>query len=107
MYKNCSGFTLVEAIASLSLLLFITAILLPIMTQIMVERENAVLKSQAQQLLNSELSEDAVQQEKTVIVAGMTYSVFWTKEENEMEKVCVQWRDYAGRTVKRCGYAKK
>ena len=107
MCKNCNGFTFVEAIVSLALLLFITAALLPLVTHIMVERKNAALKSEAQQLLNAEMNNGDRVSEKTVTMKGIVYTISWTNEGNGIKKACVRWNDYADRTVERCGYVKR
>lgn len=107
MSKSCNGFTFVEAIVSLALLLFITTALLPLVTHIMVERQNAALKSQAQQLLNDEMSNNDRFIEKTVTIRGVVYTVSWTNEGNKIKKACVRWNDYVGRIVERCGYVKQ
>ncbi len=108
MCKKCNGFTFVEAVISLALLLFVTTTLLPLLTHMMVERENAALKSKAQQLLNVELSKgDEVPIEKTVTNGEIIYTIHWTNEGDGMKKACVRWQDYVGRMVERCGYVKR
>ncbi|MBA2873458.1 competence type IV pilus minor pilin ComGE [Thermaerobacillus caldiproteolyticus] len=109
MSKKCSGFTFIEALVSLALLLFVTAFLLPSFTHIMIERENTVLKSRAQQLLQAALreQEDEEQGEKTVTDGRITYVIQWNSEEEGMRKACVHWQDYVGRNMERCGYAKR
>ncbi|GGJ62654.1 competence protein ComGE [Anoxybacillus voinovskiensis] len=106
MYKNCNGFTFIEALVSLAVLLVITTTLLPLVTQIMVERHNVALKNEAEQLLYAEMNRDA-QNDKIVAVGKVTYAIFWTELGNGMKKVCVRWNDEMNRTVERCGYVKK
>lgn len=106
MCKSSNGFTLLETIMSLSLLLFTTAFLLPVLTHVMVERGNLELKSRAQQILNEELNSGEMAAEKTVTAAGVAYDIFWQKE-NGMWQVCVHWRDGLERTAERCAYVKK
>ncbi|MCZ0754640.1 competence type IV pilus minor pilin ComGE [Anoxybacillus sp. J5B_2022] len=107
MYKNCNGFTFVEALVASAVLLMITIALLPLLTQIMVERHNVALKNKAQQLLHAEMNRDAQPADKTVTVAGVTYAISWTEVGNGMRKACVRWNDYVSRTVERCEYVKK
>ncbi|ANB61580.1 hypothetical protein [Anoxybacteroides amylolyticum] len=106
MCKNCSGFTFVEALVSLAGLLVITMTLLPLLTQIMVERHNVALKNEAVQLLDAEINRD-VQIDKIVTVGEVTYAISWTELGNGMKKACARWNDDMNRTVERCEYVKK
>jgi len=106
MFKNCNGFTFIEALVSLAVLLVITTTLLPLLTQIMVERHNVALKNEAEQLLYAEMNRDT-QHDKIVAVGKVTYAIFWTELGSGMKKVCVRWNDEMNRTVERCGYVKK
>jgi competence protein ComGE len=107
MCKKCSGFTLVEAVFALALLLVITTVLLPLFTQIMVERQNIALKAKAQQILDEALYEENIQPETTVVDERTTFVIRSDHEESDMWKVCVRWNDYAGRSAERCGYVKR
>ncbi|ANB55501.1 hypothetical protein GFC29_1694 [Anoxybacillus sp. B7M1] len=106
MHKSCKGFTLVETVIALSLLLFVTTILLPAITQVMMERQNQALKSHAQQLLNKEMGNQEPVIEKAVVVEGVEYKVLRSHNENGVMKICIQWHDYMGRKAERCGYYK-
>lgn len=106
MYKNCNGFTFVEALVASAVLLMITIALLPLLTQTMVERHNVALKNEAVQLLYAEMNRD-VQMDKTVTVGNVTYAISWTELGGGMKKACVRWNDDMNRTVERCGYVKK
>ncbi|BDG46535.1 MULTISPECIES: competence type IV pilus minor pilin ComGE [Parageobacillus] len=107
MCKKCNGFTLVEAVFALALLLVVTAVLLPLFTQIMLERENVALKAKAQQILDAALYEENIRQETTIAEGRTTFVIHSDYEENNIWKVCVRWNDYAGRSAERCGYAKR
>jgi competence protein ComGE len=107
MCKKCSGFTLVEAVFALALLLVVTTALLPLFTQIAIERQNIALKAKAQQLLSVALHEEDMKPEATVADGRTTFVLRSYYEENDMWKVCVRWNDYAGRSVERCGYGKR
>ena len=107
MCKKCNGFTLVEAVFALALLLVITTVLLPLFAQIMMERQNIALKAKAQQILDAALYEENIQRETTIVDGRTTFVIRWDHEENDMWKVCVRWNDYAGRRAERCGYVKR
>lgn len=106
MCKNCNGFTFAEALVSLAVLFVITTTLLPLLTQIMVERHNVALKNEAEQLLSAEINRE-VPMDKTVTVGEVVYDISWTEVANGMKKACVRWSDYTNRTVERCGYVKR
>jgi competence protein ComGE len=107
MCRKCSGFTLVEAVFALALLFVVTTALLPMFTQIMLERKNIDLKEKAQQLLSVALHEEQMKPETTVVDGRTTFVLHSYYEENDMWKVCVRWNDYAGRSLERCGYGKR
>lgn len=107
MCKNCNGFTLVEAVFALALLLAITTVLLPLFAQIMMERQNIALKAKAQQILDAALYEENIQRETTIVDGRTTFVIRRDHEENDMWKVCVRWTDYANRSAERCGYVKR
>ncbi|EZP76134.1 hypothetical protein H839_12694 [Parageobacillus genomosp. 1] len=107
MCKKCSGFTLVEAVFALALLLVVTTALLPLFTQIAIERQNIALKAKAQQLLSVALHEEDMKPEATVADGRTTFVLRSYYEENDMWKVCVSWNDFAGRSLERCGYGKR
>lgn len=106
MCKNCNGFTFIEALVSLAVLLVITITLLPLLTQIMIERHNVALKNEAEQLLYAEMNRD-VQIDKIVTVGEVAYAISWIELGSGMKKVCVRWNDEMNRTVEKCGYVKK
>ncbi|AEH47240.1 competence type IV pilus minor pilin ComGE [Parageobacillus thermoglucosidasius] len=107
MCKKCNGFTLVEAVFALALLLVVTAALLPLLTQMMLERENIALKAKAQRILDAALYEENIWQETTIVEGRTTFVIHSGYEENNIWKVCVRWNDYAGRRAERCGYVKR
>ncbi|MES0855517.1 competence protein ComG [Geobacillus sp. G4] len=108
MCKKCSGgFLLVEALFALSLLWMTTAVLLPLLMQIAVERQSLTLEEKAHQLLTIALYEEPLVGE-TIVADGRTMFRLQAREEGgRMWKVCVRWNDYAGREMERCGYGKR
>ncbi|KYD09664.1 hypothetical protein B4119_2512 [Parageobacillus caldoxylosilyticus] len=96
-----------EAVFALALLLAVTTVLLPLFTQMVMERQNIALKAKAQQLLSVALHEEHMKPEATVVDGRTTFVLHSYYEENDMWKVCVRWNDYAGRNVERCGYGKR
>lgn len=107
MCKKRNGFTFVEAVFALALLLVVASALLPLFTQIMLERENIALKAKAQQILDAALYEEHIQKETAIVKGRTTFTIRSDYEKDNIWKVCVRWNDYTGRRAERCGYVKR
>jgi len=107
MSKKYRGFTLIEVIAAIAILLSLSMVILPSFVRMEIERKNEMLKATAQQIMSEEIlwHTNPNVQEKEVVRNGYTYTVDW-QEESGHAKVCIRWRDYLDRMVERCGYTK-
>ncbi|MDQ0161362.1 competence type IV pilus minor pilin ComGE [Aeribacillus alveayuensis] len=105
MWKNCKGSVLAESILSFSLWCFITMMMIPILTSIILNERNLVMKTEAYQLLHEELQHYAYEKTKVngeVRKGKNTYVLFWS-EEGEYYKLCIKWGETNENEV--CGYS--
>lgn len=113
MLRGCNrGFTLVEVIISLSMLLVVCGLLLPPYVHLRREGENTEMMYQGNRILYEEILRyhnggELNQEAKTVIKNGISYQLSWEVQAPPYKhKVCITWNNIREKHMKRCGYAK-
>ncbi|GGE73904.1 competence type IV pilus minor pilin ComGE [Priestia taiwanensis] len=95
MRKSDKGFTLLEVLISFSIVILLTAFILPAFTLLLVERKNNTAQHAANVLLQEKMHEymlnRAVTEEKDVI-NGVEYVVSWDEVS-----ISIEWTDLLGR----------
>nr|WP_162144522.1 competence type IV pilus minor pilin ComGE [Ectobacillus panaciterrae] len=101
------GFTLLEMMASLSLLMVLCTLVFPQVILLMREEKNTQIRHEAHVLLKEQISsyymDSAYSQTFTSAVAGTVYEVLWTDVQERNEKrVCMMWNDMNQQRQERC-----
>lgn len=111
MLRNCKGFSILEAIGALSILLVVMLIMVPIMMKIYEERSILDYKKEALVLLHNEtetyLYDNGYETTHKEIVTGKRTYLLTLVGEDALVRLCVHWEVSWNKKGKVCSYAKK
>ncbi|CAH0176671.1 hypothetical protein SRABI96_01326 [Peribacillus sp. Bi96] len=111
--RNCKGYVYLELIAAFSVCIFLILSILPILEELMIHRENVVIRTEAHHLLYERLTAfvdgeiQALEQE--IIIQKRSYVLIW-KDNGELPGMiegCVRYEDASGKSESICDAAKK
>ncbi|WP_027724996.1 type II secretion system protein [Tuberibacillus calidus] len=104
------GFTLLETMAAIFVIVVCLTVMAPIATRVYMEREALSQAETALSVLNNALIEWSAGREvrPAVIEQNQTsYHLLWQEAEPGKMGLCVQWKSRTGRTQKLCGEIKR
>ena len=109
-YKTQDGFTLLETMVALLVIVVCLTILGPIITRVSAERHSVIQSETALTLLNNYLTEWSAG--STVLPAETIknktqYQLIWNRLDAETMQLCILWKNSAERNTKLCGKAKR
>ncbi|WP_026674865.1 competence type IV pilus minor pilin ComGE [Alkalihalobacterium bogoriense] len=109
--KKCSGFTLMEVVMALSIVMMMTSFLLPVLLKVYQENRTIQEQTWANVYVHKTLQE-WLYDEKTLLASftiqqkGTTYEATSKMEANQVE-FCLTWIGRNSRSYVTCQYAKK
>lgn len=109
MLRNYKGFTLLEVMISLFLIISTISILAPIMKKLHVEEKSIHDNQMSLHILSDQLNQWILGNDhlrSDVFIGKTDYHLQWN---NDMYNayLCITWTGYNGRSYKQCGQAKR
>ncbi|WP_148709037.1 hypothetical protein [Falsibacillus albus] len=105
MYDNQRGFTVMEALLSFSLILFLTASAFPVLFHLLHLLKNSELEFNSHRLLYESLEKVLLQNssiEKTVTEDGHPYHVILNETEKGVWMACVDYKNTENKRKQYC-----
>jgi len=93
--QNDRGFTLLETMAALSILMVCTSFIIPIYMQTIEERKEIKKEENALTIMNQALNEWSIDNQKRPEMmeqSGERYMLTWDDIENDHIRLCLQWQ---------------
>jgi competence protein ComGE len=112
MLRNCKGFSMMETLASFSLLLTVLIFLSSSFILITSERKDLEKKREGivilHQVLNEYLYDGNEPINRTILSNNTTYTLYWRQHINDIQGVCIQWRgETRDQTISKCIFGKR
>lgn len=109
--RNDNGFTLIEVLAALAILMMTTATAVPVLIQVYQERQAIREEQQAFEALSNHIQLVLLGEEapvdQTIERNGLSYEIIWHDANQESTaKACISWTGSHERRVERCGFVK-
>ncbi|PJN89888.1 hypothetical protein [Bacillus sp. mrc49] len=111
--KNCKGYVYLELMAAFSVCAFLVLSILPILENVMTDRKNMIMKTEAHHLLYERLTafmDGEVQgMEQEFIIQKKSYRMIWKDDGDSSGTIegCVRYENASGKDESICDIAAK